>query len=233
MLFLLWELRDDPAAAGMVAGIVLLGLVIGFTIHEFCHALAALGEGDPTARRMGRLTFNPVKHIDPLGFILILTIGFGWAKPVQVDPYNLRHGRLGMSWVALVGPLSNFALAFLLGLVFRLGVLSLDVSQTVYEITGLLSLAMFFIIYLNLVLGIVNLIPFPPLDGSKVLAGLLPESLYYRYLMIERYVWFLLIGVVVVNLILSYSPLGFSLLSYVIQPPARFFFTLATGETPF
>ena len=117
-------LQQSPAIFALVIGIGLVGLVVGFTIHEFCHALAAHGEGDSTAHQMGRLTFNPIKHIDLFGFILILVIGFGWAKPVQVDPYNLRHGRLGMSWVAVVGPLSNIVLAFLLGLLFRFELLN-------------------------------------------------------------------------------------------------------------
>ena len=116
-------LRENPAAFVLVIGIGLVGLIIGFTVHEFSHALTSHIEGDDTARRMGRLTFNPIKHIDLLGFILLLVVGFGWAKPVQVDPYNLRHGRFGMSMVALAGPLSNFVLAFVLGLVFRFGLL--------------------------------------------------------------------------------------------------------------
>ena len=218
-------LRENPAAFFLVIGIGLVGLIIGFTVHEFSHALTAHGEGDQTARRMGRLTFNPIKHIDLLGFLLLLIVGFGWAKPVQVDPYNLRHGRLGMSWVALAGPLSNFALAFLLGLVFRLNLLS---EPNFYSLTGLLGFALFFIIFYNLILGIFNLIPLPPLDGSKVVGGLLPNALYYPYLRFEQYGWIPLVGLVGVNLILSYA-FDINILGEILIPPVRFLFGLAAG----
>lgn len=220
---LLWE---NPAAFFLVIGIGLAGLIIGFTVHEFSHALTAYGEGDQTARRMGRLTFNPVKHIDLLGFLLLLIVGFGWAKPVQVDPYNLRHGRLGMSWVALAGPLSNFVLAFLLGLVFRLNLIS---GPSLYSLTGLLGFALLLIILYNLILGIFNLIPLPPLDGSKVVGGLLPNALYYPYLRFEQYGWIPLVGLVVVNLILSYA-VGISILGEILMPPVRFLLGLAVGQ---
>lgn len=218
-------LRENPAAFFLVIGIGLVGLIIGFTVHEFSHALTAHGEGDQTARRMGRLTFNPIKHIDLLGFLLLLIVGFGWAKPVQVDPYNLRHGRLGMSWVALAGPLSNFVLAFLLGLVFRLNLLS---EPNLYSLTGLLGFALFFIIFYNLILGIFNLIPLPPLDGSKVVGGLLPNALYYPYLRFEQYGWIPLVGLVGVNLILSYA-FDINILGEILIPPVRFLFGLAAG----
>jgi Zn-dependent protease len=207
----------------------LLGLVIGFTVHEFSHALTSHVEGDDTARRMGRLTFNPIKHIDLLGFLLLLVVGFGWAKPVQVDPYNLRHGRLGMSWVALAGPLSNFVLAFLLGLIFRFDLLPV-VTDTIFisGITEILGFAVFLAVFFNLILGIFNLIPLPPLDGSKVLGGLLPRVLYEPYLRFERYGWIPLMGLIGVNLLLSYA-FGINFLGRILLPPALFMFRLATG----
>ncbi len=222
-------LRDNPVSFILVIGIGLLGLVIGFTVHEFSHALTSHMEGDNTARRMGRLTFNPIKHIDLLGFLLLLVVGFGWAKPVQVDPHNLRHGRLGMSWVALAGPLSNFALAFLLGLVFRLDLLPV-VTSTVFisGVAEVVGFAAFLVIFFNLILGIFNLIPLPPLDGSKVLGGLLPPSLYEPYLRFERYGWIPLIGLIGVNLALSYA-FGINLLGRILLPPALFMFRMATG----
>ena len=218
-------LRENPVAFFLVIGIGLVGLIIGFTVHEFSHALTAYGEGDQTARRMGRLTFNPVKHIDPLGFALLLVVGFGWARPVQVDPYNLKHGRLGMSWVALAGPLSNFILAFLLGLAFRLDLLP---APNLYHWTGFVSFALLLIIFYNLILGIFNLIPLPPLDGSKVLGGFLPDALYYPYLQFERYGWIPLIALVGANLILSYA-FNISILGYILIPPVRFLLELAAG----
>ena len=222
-------LRENPAAFVLVIGIGLIGLIIGFTVHEFSHALTSHIEGDDTARRMGRLTFNPIKHIDLLGFILLLVVGFGWAKPVQVDPYNLRHGRFGMSMVALAGPLSNFVLAFVLGLVFRLDLLPVVTdTRFISGVVEILGFAAFLAIFFNLILGIFNLIPLPPLDGSKVVGGLLPSSLYQSYLQFERYGWIPLIGLIGVNLFLSYA-FGINFLGRILIQPALFVFRLATG----
>ena len=147
-------LRENPVAFVLVIGIGLIGLIVGFTVHEFSHALTSHIEGDDTARRMGRLTFNPIKHIDLLGFILLLVVGFGWAKPVQVDPYNLRHGRFGMSMVALAGPLSNFVLAFVLGLVFRFDLLPVVTdTRFISGVVEILGFAAFLAIFFNLILG--------------------------------------------------------------------------------
>ncbi len=222
-------LRQDPVSFILVIGIGLAGLIVGFTVHEFSHAFTAHMQGDGTARRMGRLTFNPIKHIDLLGFLLLLVVGFGWAKPVQVDPYNLRGGRLGMSLVAFAGPLSNFILAFILGLVFRFDLLPV-VLQTrgISGVEEILGFAAFLAIFFNLILGIFNLIPLPPLDGSKVLGGLLPRALYEPYLQFERYGWIPLIGLIGVNLFLSYA-FDINFLGRILLPPALFFFHLATG----
>ena len=222
-------LRENPAAFVLVIGIGLVGLIIGFTVHEFSHALTSHIEGDDTARRMGRLTFNPIKHIDLLGFLLLLVVGFGWAKPVQVDPYNLRHGRFGMSMVALAGPLSNFVLAFALGLVFRLDLLPVVTdTRFVSGIVDILGFAAFLAIFFNLILGIFNMIPLPPLDGSKVVGGLLPGPLYQSYLQFERYGWIPLIALIGVNLFLSYA-FGINFLGRILIQPALFVFRLATG----
>ena len=222
-------LRENPAAFVLVIGIGLVGLIIGFTVHEFSHALTSHIEGDDTARRMGRLTFNPIKHIDLLGFILLLVVGFGWAKPVQVDPYNLRHGRFGMSMVAFAGPLSNFVLAFVLGLVFRLDLLPVVTdTRFISGVVEILGFAAFLAIFFNLILGIFNLIPLPPLDGSKVVGGLLPNSLYRSYLQFERYGWIPLMGLIGVNLFLSYA-FGINFLGRILIQPALFVFRLATG----
>ena len=211
----------------------LVGLIIGFTIHEFSHALAALGEGDPTARRMGRLTLNPLKHIEPFGFALLVVVGFGWARPVQVDPRNLRHGRLGMAWVALAGPLSNFVLAFLLGALIRSGIVPSGivpddlVRDNFTDFLGGLVLPL--VIFYNLALGVFNLIPLPPLDGSKVVGGLLPRALYEPYLSFERYGWVLLMGLVAVNLALHFT-LDISIIGSVLLTPLLFLYWLATGQ---
>ena len=228
ILFGLELLQEDWRLFIRVLFSGLVGLIIGFTIHEFSHALAALGEGDPTARRMGRLTLNPLKHIEPFGFALLLVVGFGWARPVQVDARNLRHGRLGMAWVALAGPLSNFVLAFLLGALIRSGIVPDDLARDNFtDFLGGLVLPL--VIFYNLALGVFNLIPLPPLDGSKVVGGLLPHALYEPYLSFERYGWLLLLGLVAVNLALNFT-LDISIIGSVLLAPLLFLYWLATGR---
>lgn len=167
------------------------------TLHEMSHAAAALALGDETARRRQRISFNPLHHIDPLGLLLMVTAGFGWAKPVPVDMDHFRHPRLGMALTALAGPMSNLVLAFAaLGagsalfhfVTLPAGALGEAVSWlfTLLVYTGVLSVG----------LGVFNLIPFPPLDGSKVLFSLLPERSYRALLHYERYLTIVLFALV-------------------------------------
>ena len=147
-------------------------------IHEVTHGYVANFLGDPTAALQGRLTLNPIKHIDLFGSIIlpgiaiITNAGFiiGWAKPVPYNPYNLRGGKWGPAIVALAGPASNFFIAIVFAMVIRFGL----VSGPMLSISG-------FIVYINLLLGIFNLIPIPPLDGSKVISALIPFSMYERW----------------------------------------------------
>lgn len=137
------------------------GIILALTVHEFAHALAAYWMGDSTARQYGRLTLNPIAHIDPIGFIcLILTRRFGWAKPVPVNDFNFRDRKKGLLFVSLAGPMSNFIVAALLALLYRLFYSS--IGQT---LTGIFQYAYI----INLSIGVFNLLPIPPLDGSKVL----------------------------------------------------------------
>lgn len=149
-----------------------LALIPAFTIHEFAHAFMAYRLGDPTAKNLGRLTLNPVKHLDVLGTLMVFVVGFGWAKPVPVNPYNLRNGRKGMALVAVVGPLSNLALATVVAVIWR---------ATGFVGGTVLINALLVFIYLNIALLFFNLIPFPPLDGFRVLLGVLPESLALQW----------------------------------------------------
>lgn len=155
------------------------------TIHELCHGLAAWRLGDPTARAQGRLTLNPLHHIDPLGLLLMITAGVGWAKPVPVDMRYFRHPKRDMAITALAGPVSNFllALAALAGASLAWNVLSMERTAEVYLLLFLMRTAV-----LSIGLGIFNLIPVPPLDGSRVLFALLPDRLYYGIMRYERYV---------------------------------------------
>lgn len=141
-------------------------------LHEWAHAWAAFQLGDDTAARRGRLTINPLAHLDPMGTLSLVIFGFGWGKPVPVSPYRLRGSmRRGHALVSVAGPLSNLVLAMLAAIPFRLGWLSPFSAGSVISLSGILLQ----FISINLALMIFNLIPFPPLDGSRVLAWLLPR----------------------------------------------------------
>ena len=157
--------------------IMLVPGLMAITCHEVSHGFIADRFGDRTARYMGRLTLNPLKHLDILGTIMVFIIGIGWAKPVPVNFNNLRHPKRDMIWVAAAGPITNFVLASLSAVAMRLlinatGGLSDEVA--VVSFTDPLILMLAFSVYINLLLAIFNLIPVPPLDGGRVAVGLLP-----------------------------------------------------------
>ena len=194
----------------IVLGIIIL--ILSIVVHEVSHGYAANYLGDPTARLAGRLSLNPIKHIDPIGSIIFPALTwfgggfiFGWAKPVPVNPYNLRDQKWGEALVALAGPASNILLAVIFGLVLRIGVL--DGGSA-----GLLS----FVVIINLVLAIFNLIPIPPLDGSRVLFALLPYQYNHIRMMLERW------GMLLVLLFVLF-------LWRIIIPVVSFLFTAITG----
>ncbi|MCL2616188.1 MAG: site-2 protease family protein [Defluviitaleaceae bacterium] len=155
----------------------LSALIVAFTVHELSHGLMAYALGDNTAKYDGRLTLNPVRHIDPIGFLILLFAGFGWAKPVMVDTRNFRYPKQDMALTAVAGPLSNFLLAFIS--VMLLVPLMMGPGG---GISGGLATFLSYMMQLNLVLGIFNLIPLPPLDGSKLFGVLLPDSVYFSFI---------------------------------------------------
>ena len=174
-----------------------LVLLIAFTIHELAHALTADYLGDPTPRRMGRITLNPLKHLDPFGTIMLIIAGFGWAKPVMVNPMNMRgNPRTSMAIVAIAGPLSNLVMAAIAAIFFRLGLVDLNtlIVQSASSLTFAEIIYQFLMI--NLALAFFNLIPVPPLDGSKILFAILPAELVYRLRPLEQYGFMILFGVV-------------------------------------
>ena len=175
----------DFSIMQIVAG--LPGLIIAMVVHEYAHARVAVAMGDFTPRLMGRLTLNPVSHIDPVGLLCLFLVHFGWAKPVAINPNNFRSPRRDDILVSLAGPAANFITAFL-----ALAVL-LALLQSGMQISlGLRSVLTLIIIY-NINFGIFNLIPLPPLDGSHVLMQLLPRDLAYKLAGIERYSFLILI----------------------------------------
>lgn len=172
-------------------------LLIAFTVHELAHALTADYLGDPTPRRMGRITLNPLKHLDPFGTIMLIIAGFGWAKPVMVNPMNMRgNPRTSMAIVAVAGPLSNIVLAGIAAIFFRLDLVDLN-SLIMGNASGL-SFANLLVqfLYINLALAFFNMLPVPPLDGSKILFAILPAELVYRLRPLEQYGFMLLFLVV-------------------------------------
>ncbi len=182
-----------------------LAVLICLTVHETCHGLAALALGDPTAKRMHRLSFNPLHHIDWLGLLAMFLCGFGWAKPVPVDMRYFKNPKAGMALTALAGPVSNFLLALLaISGMWLLSVLAPVNAFVIWFFSFLMNLAV-----LSIGLGLFNLIPIPPLDGSKILFSFLPEKAYYTLMRYERY------GMLVMLLIV-WLDLGGSYLSSAI-----------------
>jgi Zn-dependent protease len=143
------------------------GIVLGLTVHEFCHALVAHLCGDSTSKDQGRVTLNPLKHIDPLGFIMLIFAGFGWAKPVEFNEQNLRNPKYDVIKIALAGPFSNAVIAMILSIVFSIYSSFVPVYQS--HTTQIISEVFLYAIYINWGLFIFNLIPLPPLDGSHLL----------------------------------------------------------------
>ncbi len=171
-------------------------LLIAFTIHELAHAVTADYLGDPTPRRMGRITLNPLKHLDPIGTFLLLIAGFGWAKPVMVNPMNMRgNPRTAMAIVAAAGPLSNIVMALLAAIVFRLGLVDYPVSLPTGNLPSL-AFVLFEFIWINLILAFFNLLPVPPLDGSKILFAILPGELVYRLRPLEQFGFLILMAII-------------------------------------
>lgn len=207
MLFrLLDQFQTDPIGALITLAAFAVALIVGITVHEFSHAWSAAQLGDYTARGQGRLTLNPLAHLDPLGTLLIFVAGFGWGRPTPVTPSNIRIGeRPGMAVVALAGPISNMIVATLAALPFRIGTVSLGGSID--------SLFLQAIVLWNVVLAIFNLLPIAPLDGFKVALGILPRQAAAVFERTERLGMFILMAVVLVDV---FTPIG--ILSRILFP---------------
>lgn len=165
---------------------ILPAVLFAIVIHETAHGFVSFLLGDPTPKREGRLTLNPLRHLDPVGTVCLIVFGFGWAKPVHVDAHYYRNPKLGMVWVALAGPAVNFLAAFLIGIIFFV----------LPDNAGLVWLykLLYYFMLINTGLALFNLIPVPPLDGSKIIGALIPEKYYYTYLRFEKFgIIFLLI----------------------------------------
>jgi Zn-dependent protease len=174
-------------------------ILIASTVHEYFHAWAAVKLGDPTPKLHGRLTLNPLAHIDPIGAIMMVLFRFGWSKPVPINEWNFDKRRQGKALTALAGPASNLLLAALSGLLF--------------QFLGSYSLIAFFLYVfatINVSLAVFNILPIPPLDGHKVIGGLLPQRMSYWWEGLEKYSWIL-----IALLLIPFSPLSGILTSYI------------------
>jgi Zn-dependent protease len=189
---MIFQNPDLPTLLGIA-----VALVVGITFHEFMHAFVADQLGDHRPRALGRVSLNPMVHIDPVGAIFFLVAGFGWGRPVPVNPYALRPGRVGMAYVAAAGPITNLAVAAVFAVVFR----AVDLAGLFTVETRLVGQTLIQIVFFNVVLGFFNLIPIPPLDGYNIALPFLPPRAAYT---VQRYAPYGMIGLLVLVL-LSYG----------------------------
>ena len=187
---------------------VLLSLPIVFlalSVHETAHGYVAYKLGDPTARNLGRLTLNPIKHIDPIGFICMLLCGYGWAKPVPVNTRYFKKPKRDMALTGLAGPLSNLILAIIFALLYRVEYMAFDLfpptTELMVNIYYFLEIFLILGINLNITLAVFNLIPCPPFDGSRIFLVFLPTNLYFKIMKYEQYIYIALMIALVFGLL--------------------------------
>lgn len=195
-------------------------MLLALTVHEWAHAYSAWRLGDPTARALGRMTLNPLAHLDVFGTLALVLIGFGWARHVPVDPRYLENPRRDMMWIAAAGPLSNLLQAGLFGLVVRLA----QVSSAAAGLPDAFWQMVTYGVYINCALAVFNLLPVPPLDGSKIIYGLFPGLSAQDMFRLERYGPMVLMGLILIGFLT-----GHSLLWMVLRPPVEFLMKLLSG----
>ena len=209
----------------IIAYIISSCAVIFFTlpVHEWAHGFAAYKLGDPTPKYQGRLTLNPFAHIDYIGALCILICGFGWAKPVGINQRNFKKPKLYMAITALAGPLSNLVSAFVALLLLNvLAAFVNDINNAVLIVSSFLS----YLAYINVSLAVFNLVPIPPLDGSRLLSAFLPDRLYYKLMRYEQYIFYAVLALVIFGALdrpLSYVTVGvYSFLLNIASLPFKF-----------
>ncbi len=200
-------------------------LLFSLSVHEFSHGLAAYWLGDDTAKRAGRLTLNPLSHLDIIGLIALFIIKIGWAKPVPINPYNFQNFKRGTAISAAAGPLSNFLLAIIFSLLLRVYMSVFNDALIVQNsVVVFIWHILFLTIFYNLALGLFNLIPIPPLDGSKILGGFLSDRIYFKYTAQEKKGMMVFMAIILISYIS-----GFSFIGTIIMPPLNFLLKLLTG----
>ncbi len=203
--------------------LIALPVLLALTFHEYAHAYVAYRHGDDTAKQSGRLTLNPLRHLDPLGTVMIFLVHFGWAKPVPVNPQQLRNPKKDMLWISAAGPLANMVLGLMSGILIRI-VFAFSGAPEWHSVAELLVFMVGMSLQINLALAIFNILPIAPLDGSKILYGLLPARYADKIYFLERYGPFILIGLIIFGRFT-----GVSILGGLIWPFVRFFSKLFAG----
>ena len=198
-------------------------ILLALTFHEYAHAYVANRLGDDTAKQSGRLSLNPLRHLDPLGTIMIFLVHFGWAKPVPVNPNRLKNPKKDMLWISAAGPAANMILALASGILLRLIVATAGEADR-HSFMGLLTYVVFMSLQINLALAIFNILPIAPLDGSKILSGLLPAGFEKMLYFMERYGPFILLGLIIFG-----SVTGVSVFGGIIWPFVKFFSRIFAG----
>ncbi len=198
-------------------------ILVALTFHEYAHAYVAHRFGDDTAKENGRLSLNPLRHLDVMGTIMIFLVHFGWAKPVPINPNRLKNPKKDMLWISAAGPLANMILALVSGLLLRV---FFDISRPTaqHPVPDVFSLILLMSMQINLALAIFNILPIAPLDGSKILSGMLPDKYARIFFSFERYGPFVLLALIILGRIT-----GISLLGRLVWPFVKFFSTLFAG----
>lgn len=214
-------------------------ILLSLSLHELAHGYIAYRRGDGTAKAFGRLTLNPIKHLDVLGALFMFLFGFGWAKPVPVNTRNLRNPKRDIAFVSLAGPVSNLILAFIFAgiymLMWKIDPVSAVNGLNFYKVTavGVVTIFSLLGLILNVGLALFNLIPIPPLDGSNILLSLLPQRMAVKYVELRHYVRFVYLGILIISWVsprvynIIFYPLTWlcSNLMYLFCLPFKFLFT--------
>ena len=214
-------------AACLISATIVIFLVM--PLHEFAHGFVAEKLGDPTPRWQGRMSLNPMRHIDTVGAIMIYLIGFGWAKPVQVDARYFKNEKWGMALTALAGPASNLIVALIFSFLYsglnfvfvKTNAFGLYPNDYLYSLFLVFILVIDYIIIINISLAVFNLIPVPPLDGSKILFAILPDRIYWKIMQYERYLYFAL-------LFLLFVGSGSNVLNIIVSRIYSLFFSITS-----
>ncbi len=233
-------LGDAPSAFLILIGAFAVSMTVGLAFHEFCHGFVANSLGDETPRRYGRLTLNPRAHLDPLGSLMILFVGFGWARPMPVNPYNTRNPQRSMVLIAAAGPISNLAVAGLAGIPIKLGIVPffhpfVNPGDAAFwarvwsdSPENLIGLFLGTIVLLNVILAVFNFVPIPPLDGFRVLVGVVPANLSRDLARFEAWGP----GILLLLFFVPFLSGGdFNPLFDVMGPPIEFLLRLFAGDS--